>query len=73
MQDIFNDNGDVTVSVRATWHHNEEVAGSLIQEVERTSSLLSLLLISWQLMEKNPDVRLPMGIIKAHPFFHPGL
>ncbi|KAK0441297.1 kinase-like domain-containing protein [Armillaria borealis] len=55
--DIFNDNGDITVPVRKTWHHNEEVAGSLIQE----------------LMEKNPDVRLPMGIIKAHPFFHPGL
>ncbi|KAK0227710.1 kinase-like domain-containing protein [Armillaria fumosa] len=71
--DIFNENGDVTVSVRATWHHNEEVAGSLIQEVERPSPLLSPLLILWQLMEKNPDLRLPMGVIKTHPFFHPTL
>ncbi|KAK0455254.1 kinase-like domain-containing protein [Desarmillaria tabescens] len=55
--DIFNDKGDITMSVWATWHRNEEVAEGLIQE----------------LMEKNPDVRLPMRIIKAHPFFYPGL
>ncbi|KAK0186052.1 kinase-like domain-containing protein [Armillaria mellea] len=54
---IFNRNGDITVSVKATWHHNEKVAGSLIRE----------------LMERNPDLRLPMGVIRTHPFFHPTL